>query len=184
MGFINRLIGKIARWIMERYAKKSEGETIDLTIDHELIGVTPEMIDWWWDHIDTTEQYKLWHPKDHKSFKWITDPNHPHVGKMQEVIEKIKGIATILRIRWEDPAENPIPTSYSHVLFASIINRKEIAIAWLVHEYQPMTNGTRMRSIFRLPAKTPQWFIKGLRKHNIEEMAYFPDFLPALLEKI
>jgi len=184
MGFMNRLIGKFARRMMERYARKSEGKTIDLIIDHELSDVTPEMIDWWWDHIDTTERYKLWHPQDHKSFRWVTAPKHPHIGKIQEVLEKVKGIPTLLRIRWEDPAENPIPTSYSHILFASILNRKDIAVAWLVHEYQLMPNGTRMRSTFRLPARTPEWFIRGLNKHNLEEMAQFSEFLPSLLEKM
>ncbi|MFX1306436.1 MAG: DAPG hydrolase family protein, partial [Promethearchaeota archaeon] len=45
--------------------KKSNSDTIDLIVVHELSGVTPEMIDWWWDHIDNSERYRLWHPKDH-----------------------------------------------------------------------------------------------------------------------
>jgi hypothetical protein len=56
--------------IMEQIIKMSKGKTIDLVVDHSLLGVTPEMIDWWWDNIDTTERYKLWHPKDHQSFEW------------------------------------------------------------------------------------------------------------------
>jgi hypothetical protein len=184
MGFMNRLIGKIALRIMERYARKSEGETIDLTIDHELTDVTPEMLDWWWDNIDTTERYKSWHPKDHKSFRWITPPDHPHIGKIHEVIEKIKGIPTLLRIRWEDPAEAPIAASYNHILFASILDRKDVPIAWILHEYQSMPGGIRMRSTFRLPAKTPEWFIKGLSKHNLEEMAQFSEFLPSLFHEM
>ncbi|GAG87536.1 unnamed protein product, partial [marine sediment metagenome] len=46
--------------IMEQILKMSKGKTIDLVIDHTLCGVTPVMIDWWWDNIDTTERYKLW----------------------------------------------------------------------------------------------------------------------------
>jgi DAPG hydrolase PhiG domain len=184
VGFINRMIGKIAGRIMDRYARKSEGKTIDLIMDHELPNVTPEMLDWWWDHIDTTARYKLWHPKDHKSFRWVTAPDHPHVGKIQEVIETIKGIPTLLRIRWEEPAKNLIPTSYDHILFASILNRKEESIAGLVHEYQSISTGIRVRSTFRLPAKTPQWFLRGLSKHNLEEMAQFSEFLPDLFPQI
>jgi hypothetical protein len=184
VGFINRMIGKIAGRIMDRYARKSEGKTIDLIMDHELPNVTPEMLDWWWDHIDTTARYKLWHPKDHKSFRWVTAPDQPHIGKIQEVIETIKGIPTLLRIRWEDPAKNLIPTSYDHILFASILNRKDESIAWLVHEYQSIANGIRVRSTFRLPAKTPQWFLRGLSKHNLEEMAQFSEFLPSLSQQM
>ena len=183
MVFWHKLVGKIAQRIMERYARKSKDQTIDLIIDHEIPEVTPEMIDWWWDHIDTTERYKWWHPKDHKRFKWISNPEQLHVGKIHEVIEKIKGMPTILKIRWEDPAEKSIPTSYSHILFASILNRKDLPIAWIVHEYEPLPNGTRMRSTFRLPRKTPEWFIKGLSKHNLEEMAQFSEFLPDLFEE-
>ncbi|MFX0049437.1 MAG: DAPG hydrolase family protein, partial [Candidatus Hermodarchaeota archaeon] len=55
--------------IMKQILKNSGGKTIDLVVDHELPGVTPEMIDWWWDNIDSSERYKLWHPDDHKSFE-------------------------------------------------------------------------------------------------------------------
>ena len=66
--------------IMEQIIKMSEGKTIDLVVDHILPGVTPEMIDWWWDNINTTERYKLWHPEDHKSFQWEISPKDGHIG--------------------------------------------------------------------------------------------------------
>jgi hypothetical protein len=43
---------------------------MDLVVRHELRGVTPEMIDWWWDNIDTTERYRMWHPDSHLTFEW------------------------------------------------------------------------------------------------------------------
>ena len=101
--------------IMEQVLKRSKGETIDLVVEHELHGVTPEMIDWWWDNINTTERYKLWHPEDHKSFEWEVSPKEGHVGAIQRVVENI-GIPTTLRIRWEDPSQSPIPIEYSHAL--------------------------------------------------------------------
>ncbi len=86
------LVGIITQRIMELTAARSRGETRDLVVHHEIRGVSPEMIDWWWDNID-------------------------------------------------------------------------------------------MRSTFRLPAKTPGWFVKGLKRHNAEEMARFSDFLPRLYEE-
>ena len=101
MLFFNKIVAKIAYYITKRTVKASNSETIDLSVDHELENVTPEMIDWWWDHIDTTERYKLWHPKDHISFKWEKSPENGHVGAIQCVIETVK-VPTMLRIRWED----------------------------------------------------------------------------------
>jgi hypothetical protein len=40
-----------------------------------------------------------------------------------------------------------------------------------------------MRSTFRLPGKTPVWFEKALRRHNVEEMAQFEVFLPELFKR-
>ena len=48
----------------------TEGKSQELVVHHELEGVTPEMIDWWWDNIDTTERYAMWHPGSHLSFEW------------------------------------------------------------------------------------------------------------------
>jgi hypothetical protein len=161
----------------------SKSETVDLVVDHELRGVTPEMLDWWWAHIDTTERYKLWHPKDHKSFKWEVSPKKGHVGAIHLVLEDIGGNPTTLRIRQEDPSSVPIRTSYSHVMASSTLDPDGKPMSWLVHEYEAMQHGTRMRSTFRLPAGVPQWFIEGLRKHCQEEMANLPNFLPELYEK-
>lgn len=154
----------------------SKSETVDLVVDHELRGVTPEMIDWWWVHIETTERYKLWHPKDHKSFKL-------EAGATHTATEDIGGTPTTLRIRPENPSSVPISTTYSHVVVSSVLDDNDKPVSWVVHEYEEMQNGTRMRSTFRLPAGVPQWFIEGLRKHCQEEMANFPKFLPELYKK-
>ena len=172
---------KISFRIMERIARKSGSMTTDLIVDHELTGVTPEMIDWWWDHIDSTERYKLWHPKDHKSFVWDVSPKNGHVGAIQTVIETIK-LPTLLRIRWEDIKSIPISVEYEHKLAASVLDRNDKPISWLLHEYESSQNGTRLRTTFRLPEKVPQWFIKALRKHNIGEIGEFPNFLSKLYE--
>jgi len=121
--------------IMEQIFKSSKGKTIDLVVDHELLGVTPEMIDWWWDNIDVTNRYKLWHPEDHKSFEWEVSPKEGHVGAIQRVVENI-GIPTTLRIRWEDPSQSPIPIEYNHALVGSTLDHDNKPMTWLLHEYE------------------------------------------------
>ena len=179
---INRLMGRNSSFLMKRFAKESKGKTKDLVVDHVLLGISPEMLDWWWDNIEDTERYKLWHPKSHKYFEWEVSTDE-HVGKIQIVLENIGGITTKLRIRWEDPGQNPIPTKYRHVLVGSILDDDDHPIIWFSHEYEKINEGTKMISTFRLPEKIPNWFVKNLRKHNIEEMAEFPNFLPELYQK-
>ncbi len=163
--------------------KMPKSETVDLVVDHELQGVTPEMLDWWWNHINTTERYILWHPKDHKSFKWEVPPKKGHVGAVHLVLEEIGGNPATLRIRTEDPSSVPISTTYSHVQVSSVIDDNNNPVSWLIHEYEATQHGTRMRSTFRLPAGIPQRFMEGLRKHCKEEMANLPKFLPELYNK-
>ena len=179
---LTKTIAKISYRIMERIARKSESKTIDLINEHELMEVSPEMLDWWWDNIDNTERYKVWHPKDHKFFAWENPSIESHIGKIQHVIETIK-VPTLLRIRGEKVSDSPISHSYSHVAVASILDRHDKPISWLLHEYEAIQNGIKLRSTFRLPAKTPRWFIKALRQHNIEEMSEFQAFLPKLFEE-
>ena len=168
--------------IMQQILEKSKGKTIDLVVDHEVYGVTPEMIDWWWDHIDTTERYKLWHPKDHVSFEWEISPKEGHVGAIHRVVEKI-GFDTTLRIRWEDPIHSPIPIEYSNALLGSTLDHDDKSMSWILHEYETIENGIKLRTTFRLPAKVPKPFLEALRKHNKEEISEFANFLPKLYEE-
>ena len=169
--------------IMEQILKMSKDQTMDLVVDHILPGVTPEMIDWWWDNIDTTERYKLWHPKDHKSFQWEISPKKGHIGAVQRVEENIGELPTTLRIRWEDPSSSPIPIEYDHALVGSILDPNDNPTGYALHEYESIENGTKLRTTFRLPAIVPKQFIEALRKHNKEEMGEFVNFLPRLFEE-
>src|SRR6266567_9334683 len=119
--------------LQEGYLKMEDGRW-KIIANHELHGVNPEMIDWWWDHIDTTERYKLWHPTDHVSFEWLVSPANGHVGAIQRIKEFLNGIpatpATI-EIRWEDA--KGANAEYDHVLLATAWGDAEVD---LMHEYQ------------------------------------------------
>jgi hypothetical protein len=168
--------------IMEQILKVSKSKTIDLEVDHVLHGVTSEMINWWWDNIDTTERYKLWHPKDHQSFEWEVSPKNGHFGAIQRIVENI-GLPTMLRIRWEDPSTSPIQIEYDYALAGSILDHNDNPTSWLLHQYESIENGTKLRTTFRLPARVPKQFIEALKKHNKEEIGEFVNFLPSLYEE-
>ena len=160
-------------------------ETLDLVIDHELHGVTPDMLDWWWKNMIELGNYKLWHPKDHVSAVWEVPPSkESNIGAIHVAEERIGEFpARKLRIRVENPASSPILATYSHVRATSIIAQNNRPVTWIVHEYQAEPYGTRMRSTFRLSANTPKQLIDALRQHNKEEMGRFSEFLPALYKK-
>lgn len=168
----NIVLYSIARW--------SKGETVDITIDHELRGVTPEMLDWWWLNMGDTKRYRLWHPKDHISAQWEISPEEDPFHATQLALEKIGGLPALLRIRLEDPGSILTTQTYSKAMAGCVLDGKDNPVTWIVHEYEPMPGGTRMRSTFRLPAKAPRFFREQLRKHCKEEMAQFPVFLPQL----
>ena len=165
------------------YGELLRNGTTSLVVDHELHNVTPEMIDWWWDHMDN-DSYRLWHPKDHIALEWQIPPmNAGHVGAIHMACERISDVAAqILRIRWEEPESAPVSTTYSHVNVGSPLGPgpDDVPMSCVVHEYEDTPFGTKMRSTFILPAFLPEEFINNLREHNITEMGQFPKFLPTL----
>lgn len=169
----------------DKASEKAKPETVDLVVEHELHGVTPEMIDWWWTQLVDSQNYKLWHPEDHISIEWEVPPTkESRVGAIHVAEERFGEFpARKLRLRAEDPASSPIPISYKHVRAGSNLGPNDERLWWIVHQYEAAGYGTRMRSTFRLPADTPQQFIDALRQHNKGEMGQFPQFLPELYKK-
>jgi hypothetical protein len=171
--------------IADKAFEELKSETINLVVEHELHGVTPEMLDWWWKNMVNSRYYQLWHPKDHVSMEWEAPPAQEGLVGSILVIEERFGEfpARKIRIRVVDPASSPILTTYSHVRTSCMITPDNKPAIWITHEYKAEPYGTRMRSTFRLSAETPQRFIDALRQHNKEEMGQFPKFLPELYKQ-
>lgn len=154
----------------------------EVIVNHEIHGVTPAMIDWWWDHMGPTERYKRWHPKDHVSFEWLVDPEeNGHIGAVQRIVEYLNGIPATpltLEIRWEDA--RGAKAQYDHVLLATAVGEAGEAANDLMHEYEAAPFGTRMRSHFHLAGQMPEALVQALYEHNKQEMQYFTTFLPDL----
>ncbi|MBV9258229.1 MAG: hypothetical protein JO215_09440 [Ktedonobacteraceae bacterium] len=170
-------------FLEEGYSRK-DGQW-KLTANHLLLGVTPEEVDWWWDNINSTERYKLWHPTDHISFEWLISPKQQgHIGSLQRVREYLNGFPpghpSELVIRWEDP--KGAEAQYAHVLLATGNDQDTQVKARLMHEYEPLHDGsgTRMRSHFWFPGNAPEVMVASLYQHNRQEMAYLATFLPWL----
>jgi len=155
--------------------EKSNGETVDLVMEHgELAGLRPEMMDWWLINQCEENRYHDWYPKDHISFKWEIKPgNNGLEGAFSLVEEKIGEFeASVLRIRPEGPPG-----------WSTISDEKDRRVCSFHEEIVETPNGLKMRSTFRLPAKTPKAFLDAMYRHNMEEMALLPGFLPELYGK-
>jgi hypothetical protein len=165
---------------------QSEGKTIDLVVNHEVLkGITPEMFKWWSPHIDDTKRYQMWCPQDHVSFKWEIPPGKDNpAGAIQQAEEKIGDYpASVLRIRYENPKDCPFTRIYQHFGWGCILGPSSKPVTLVCHECEETSEGLRLRSTFRLPAKTPEKFIQALRKHNLMEMGQLVQFLPELYKK-
>jgi succinate dehydrogenase/fumarate reductase flavoprotein subunit len=168
---------------VERY-KIKPGQTAavpDAVVDHdELVGVTPEMIDWWW--VNMEKGYPLWEPNDHRSFVWeVPPPVGGYLGAIQIAEEKMGPLPPVkIRIRWDDPDGCPIPRIYEHAIVASGINPEGRVQAMILHEYEKSPRGTRMRSTMRFFGPVPPGLPEIWKLHDRSEVATFPRFLPEL----
>jgi hypothetical protein len=180
---IRETIARINGLVTNFVVMISRSKTKDLVINHEIPGVTPEMIDIWWLIMSDTETYRLWHPKDHFRARLEIKRESGKTTATQHVLENIGGIPSLLHLRFEDSNTIPIPKEYGHVFAVSSLDKSGIPYAWIIHQYEEMTGGTKMRSTFRIPDKTPVFFVSALRRHNQEEMSQFPKFLPKLCQE-
>ena len=168
--------------ILEAFTK-SKGKTVDLVVEHdELIGITPEMYQWWGSSINDSERYRMWCPEDHISFSWEVPPSKAgSTGAIQMAEEKIGEFpASVLRIRREDQDSLGIPRKYTTYRVSAFLGPDNITVAWVSHEFESGANGMKMLSTFRFPAKVPAQFLKAMHKHCRTEMGHLPEFLPKL----
>jgi len=173
-------------------------------------GCSGQMLDWWFGFIHTTEQYKLWHPRDHVFSDWEgpRDNNSTYIGGHHLVHEYIGGEMAKLKISFRDPGEyfganwkNSFKANgYSTAICGRVgmWNPEENSVLYtghLIHLIKEEADGCRMRSRFWLgdingvtePKERekliPSFMVKGLCKHATEEMAILGTILPDMFKK-
>jgi succinate dehydrogenase / fumarate reductase, flavoprotein subunit len=168
---------------LERFKIKPGHTTAvsDAVVDHdELVGVSPEMVDWWW--VNMEKGYPLWEPNDHKSFVWeVPPPLGGYLGAIQIAEERMGPMPPMkIRIRWDDPDSCPIPRVYEHAIVASGIDPEGKVGAMILHEWEKSPHGTRMRSTMRFLGPVPPGLPEIWKTHDRSEVSTFPKFLPDL----
>jgi len=176
------LVGKTVGKVIPLASRLSGGRTVDVVIDHEIPGVTAEMVDWWWRNMSDPERYRLWHPKDHIWAVWETSPEEDPLRPTQLALEKVGGVPALMRLRvMQDPDAILERRTYAHAMGGYSLDGKGRPFGSAVHEYEDGPGGVlKMRTTFKVPARAPEIFKRMLRKHCREEMSQLPYFLPRL----
>ncbi|KAJ5653450.1 hypothetical protein N7490_000453 [Penicillium lividum] len=166
---------------------------------------TGAMIDWWFGWINKTEQYTLWHPRDHVFSDWEgpRENNSTYIGGHHLVHEYIGGELHKLKISFKNPGEYfgvDWETEFKEAGYSTAVcgrtgmwndeTNEVIYVGHLIHLIKNEPDGVRMRSRFWLgdvdgitdpemrKANVSLEFAMGLLKHCTEEMAILGTILP------
>jgi hypothetical protein len=170
--------------------------------------VSAAMIDWWFGFIHTTDQYLLWHPRDHIFSDWEgpRDNKSQYIGGHHLVHEYIGGEMAKLKISFKDPSEyfgHAWKDDFQKSGYGTAVcgrvgawdpeNGTVTYTGHLIHLIKNEPDGCRMRSRFwlgdveGLPKavgdKVPESMTAGLLKHATEEMAILASKLPELYRR-
>ena len=170
-------------------------------IDEVLAGITPEMLAWWFSHLDgdtdldgrRVPKYRVWHPYDHVYVEYIRRSPNGSIGPGAQ--------AANLEYLQRDPRYKiQVVATFERLDNECMIHNVEIAglhLARMEHVYEKVVGGTRFEHTLYIPGApmpvlgkwlTPLYWHpkdKGQRwlGHGIEEMGNLPNFLPALYER-
>jgi len=144
-----------------------------------------EMINWWFgSFLHNTQSYKLWHP-DHNSFVW-DDKKKPGtvIGATHISDEHIGSELIPMRISFYDPADIFDVSKFkkaniSCALVAEIRGPSGLVNSMFLHIVRDTPFGCEMRNRFWFKSASVE-IVRGIIKHNIEEMGSLAEFLPGL----
>ncbi|SHO67668.1 hypothetical protein SAMN02745172_04349 [Pseudoxanthobacter soli DSM 19599] len=172
-----------------------------------------KMVHWWFGWLGGTDQYKLWHPRDHVYSGWENREAGQYIGAshlVQEYLAGDDGPLFDLRIDFHHPAETFDPERYDASGAVAVCARigeqdKPVHIGRMVHFVRDTDFGCEMRSRFWLGLIAdrqsgellPEDIAVGLRRthlntefarrlhqHATEEMGYLADLLPILYRQV
>lgn len=166
-------------------------------------GCNGKMVEWWFSHVNTTEQYKQWHPGDHVFSAWRGERDTGnYIGGTHHVHEKLGSDKVVkLKINFRDPEKILDTNLFAQAGVSAAIYARGGPLnlpfwtAHLLHLIHDTEDGCVMRSRFWLgyisPALpliapairrdiTAEAAIAGLHRHCHEEMNILASFLPGL----
>ncbi|QCL96796.1 MULTISPECIES: DAPG hydrolase family protein [Agrobacterium] len=172
-----------------------------------------KMVDWWFGWLGGTDQYKLWHPRDHVFSDWEERQFGSYIGSSHLVHEYLggdDGPLFKLRINFRDPTEFFDKARYAAFDGTAVCARigsleKPVNLGRMTHFVRNTAYGCEMRSRFFLghvESRDPDHpfseeqkagirrelvtddLARGLHQHATEEMGYLGELLPILYRQV
>lgn len=176
-------------------------------------GCRAKMVHWWFGWLGGTDQYKLWHPRDHVFSDWEGRKDGNYIGASHLVHEYLAGQdgpLYRLRINFHSPAELFDEQRYRDAGVVAVCARigdldEPINFGRMTHFVRDTDYGCEMRSRFwlgeiesREPGKTfsadevatirrrgiNDELARRLHQHCQEEMGYLAEILPVLYRRV
>ena len=118
-------------------------------------GVKGAMVEWWFGFLETTEQYRWWHPLDHEWCEWVGERGTGvYVGGTHRVHERIGGELQKLKIHFREPAQVLDVSRFEEAGVSSLQYARigplesEGWLGHVIHICRDTDYGTEMRSRF------------------------------------
>jgi hypothetical protein len=175
-------------------------------------GCRAKMVDWWFSWLGGTDQYRLWHPRDHVFSDWEGRVDGKYVGASHLVHEYLAGSdgpLYKLRISFFDPTELFDAAAYRASGALAVCARtgeqdRPINRSKMTHFVRNTDYGCEMRSRFwvgEIESRDPDFvltaeqiramrqsglnegFARRLHQHCSEEMGYLAEILPVLYRR-
>jgi len=170
-------------------------------IRHDIVkGVTPEMLVWWFHHMDghltvgdrRVPRYRAWHPRDHVLHEYLRparDGSKAGPGAVFHIVEFFQG-------RAEHRVDiHAVIERLDHGGFAHHDRVAGVVGARMDYTFTPVDGGTLYENSLTVgvPARALNVAIRALAfpdargeawmLHNVEEVGNFENFLPELYER-
>lgn len=194
------------------YKELAEGRRLVAALTR-MPGCRAKMIDWWFSWLGGTEQYKLWHPRDHVFSDWENRIDGKYIGASHLVHEYLAGPSGPLyklRINFRDPGEFFNAERYKQSRAVAVCARigdleHPVNFGRMTHFARDTDYGCEMRSRFWLgyiesrdpAAAIPEDKQRAMRKehvteelawrlhqHATEEMGYLAEILPVMYKRL
>jgi len=196
---------------LESGVRRLWGGTYEVAALVRMPGVSAEMYHWWFtDYLQTTADYKRWHPTDHLWMDWQHKQPGKIIGAHHLVHEYVGGELSKLRIQFVEPEEilgyNPSNDKTKAICAYVGMLESSFNIAEMCHVVRDTPFGAELRSRFwlgtvsdreggafknlliDLVANNPlsrrlavgEQQALALLKHATEEMSYLADLLPQI----
>jgi hypothetical protein len=194
------------------YADLGDGRKVVAALTR-MPGCRAKMVDWWFSWLGGTDQYKLWHPRDHLFSDWENRIDGKYIGGAHLVHEYLAGPSGPvyrLRIGFHDPAELFDAGKYRASDAVAVCARigdldHPVDFARMTHFVRDTDYGCEMRSRFWLgifASRDPKITIseerarelrqanvndelaRRLHQHCVEEMGYLAEILPPLYRRV